>query len=151
MALTRLEKKDEAQAKRKGAFVVLLGTVFPLLVEAVNGKRVSVGVPYFNRMTMPVGIALLFLMAVAPVLPWRKASGELLRHRLLWPAWIGTFSVVVAVLLGQSSFAALIAFADVDEATAPLATFTRLANYLGACALSLPAGLSADGVAIDKR
>ncbi len=92
------------------AFVVLLGTVFPLLVEAVNGKRVSVGVPYFNRMTMPVGIALLFLMAVAPVLPWRKASGELLRHRLLWPAWIGTFSVVLAVLLGQSSFAALIAF-----------------------------------------
>src|SRR4249920_2587913 len=48
------------------AFVVLLGTVFPLLVEALNGKRVSVGVPYFNRMTMPVGIALLFLMAVAP-------------------------------------------------------------------------------------
>jgi len=92
------------------AFVVLLGTVFPLLVEAVSDKRVSVGVPYFNRMTMPVGIALLFLMAVAPVLPWRKASGELLRHRLLWPAWIGTLSVVVAVLLGQSSFAALIAF-----------------------------------------
>ena len=72
------------------AFVVLLGTVFPLLVEAINGKRVSVGVPYFNRMTMPIGLALLFLMAVAPVLPWRKASGELLRHRLLWPAWIGT-------------------------------------------------------------
>ena len=35
--------------------------------------------PYFERMTMPIGLALLFLMAVAPVLPWRKASGELLR------------------------------------------------------------------------
>ena len=92
------------------AFVVLLGTVFPLLVEAINGKRVSVGVPYFNRMTMPVGIALLFLMAVAPVLPWRKASGELLRHRLLWPAWIGTFTVVIAVLLGQRGLAPLVAF-----------------------------------------
>ena len=34
--------------------------------------------PYFDRMTMPIGLALLFLMAVAPVLPWRKASGELL-------------------------------------------------------------------------
>ena len=72
------------------AFVVLLGTVFPLIVEAVNGERISVGVPYFDRMTMPIGLALLFLMAVAPVLPWRKASGELLRHRLLWPAWFGT-------------------------------------------------------------
>ena len=63
--------------------------MFPLIVEAVNDERISVGAPYFNRMTMPIGLALLFLMAVAPVLPWRKASGELLRHRLLWPAWIG--------------------------------------------------------------
>src|SRR5207245_9693351 len=35
---------------------------------------------------------------------------------------------------------------DVDEATTPLATFTRAANYLGACALSLPAGLSSEGL-----
>ena len=58
--------------------------------------------PYFDRMTMPIGIALLFLMAVAPVLPWRKASGELLLHRLLWPAWIGTGVVVIAVALGAA-------------------------------------------------
>ena len=80
------------------AFVVLLGTVFPLVVEAINGNQISVGSPYFNRMTMPIAIALLFLMAVAPVLPWRKASGELLRHRLLWPAWIGTARVVLGVV-----------------------------------------------------
>jgi len=92
------------------AFVVLLGTVFPLLIEALNGKRVSVGVPYFNRMTMPIGLALLFLMAVAPVLPWRKASGELLRHRLLWPAWIGAGCIVLGVFAGQRGFAALLAF-----------------------------------------
>lgn len=92
------------------AFVVLLGTVFPLIVEAVNGDRISVGVPYFNRMTMPIGISLLFLMAVAPVLPWRKASGELLRHRLYWPAWIGTAAVVVAVLVGARGLAPLLAF-----------------------------------------
>ena len=52
------------------AFVVLLGTVFPLLVEAFDGREISVGNPYFDRMTRPVGFALLFLMAVAPVLPW---------------------------------------------------------------------------------
>src|SRR3546814_20246595 len=68
------------------AFVVLLGTVFPLVVEAANGDQLSVGVPYFNRMTMPLGMLLLFLMAIAPVLPWRKASQELLRVRLFWPA-----------------------------------------------------------------
>ena len=92
------------------AFVVLIGTVFPLLVEALNNDRISIGVPYFNRMTMPIGLALLFLMAVAPVLPWRKASGELLRHRLLWPAWIGVGAMVFSVAIGARGLAPVLAF-----------------------------------------
>ncbi len=92
------------------AFVVLLGTVFPLLVEALNGDQLSVGAPYFDRMVMPIGLALLFLMAVAPVLPWRKASTELLSQRLFWPAWAGTAAVVVAVVLGARGLAPLVAF-----------------------------------------
>ncbi|MEX1217038.1 MAG: heme lyase CcmF/NrfE family subunit [Acidimicrobiales bacterium] len=92
------------------AFVILLGTLFPLVVEAINGDRVSVGVPYFNRMTMPIGLTLLFLMAIAPVLPWRKASSELLRHRLMWPAWIGVGSMILAVAIGARGFAPVVAF-----------------------------------------
>ena len=93
------------------AFVVLLGTVFPLVVEAVQRRAASrSGAPYFDRMTMPIGLALLFLMAVAPVLPWRKASGELLRQRLLWPAWIGAGVVVLAVLSAPGGLAPLLAF-----------------------------------------
>ncbi len=92
------------------AFIVLLGTVFPLIVEAINGNRISVGRPYFDRMTMPVGLALLFLMAVAPVLPWRRTSGELLRDRLLWPAWIGVACLVGSVAVGARGVAPLLAF-----------------------------------------
>jgi cytochrome c-type biogenesis protein CcmF len=92
------------------AFIVLLGTVFPLIAEAVNGERLSVGAPYFNRMTMPVGFTLLFLMAVAPALPWRKASGELLHRRLLWPAWAATLTVAACVLGGLRGLAPLLAF-----------------------------------------
>ena len=92
------------------AFVVLLGTVFPLVVEAVNGEQLSVGVPYFNRMTMPLGMLLLFLMAVAPVLPWRKASQELLRVRLFWPAVAATVTVVGAVVAGARGLAPVLAF-----------------------------------------
>jgi cytochrome c-type biogenesis protein CcmF len=92
------------------AFVVLLGTVFPLVVEAVNGSRLSVGRPYFDRMTMPVALLLLFLMAVAPVLPWRKASGELLRQRLQWPAWAGGLTLAVCVVAGVRGLGPLLAF-----------------------------------------
>src|SRR5579862_9148873 len=82
------------------AFVVLLGTVFPLLVEAINGEQITIGGPYFNRMTEPLMLCLLFLMAVAPALPWRKASPELLSKRLLIPAWAGGLTIVACVAFG---------------------------------------------------
>jgi cytochrome c-type biogenesis protein CcmF len=92
------------------AFIVLLGTVFPLLAQAINGQSISVGSPYFDRMTMPVVVALLFLMAVAPVLPWRKASAELLRHRLRWPALIAVVTVVACVAFGVRGLNPLLVF-----------------------------------------
>jgi cytochrome c-type biogenesis protein CcmF len=92
------------------AFVVLLGTVYPLLVEALQDRRTVVGAPYFDRLSMPIGIVLLFLMAVAPVLPWRKASRELLRDRLFWPAWCGAAALAVAVVVGAEGWAPLVAF-----------------------------------------
>jgi cytochrome c-type biogenesis protein CcmF len=92
------------------AFVVLLGTVFPLLAEALRGRQLSVGEPYFNRMTIPLGICLLFLMAVAPALPWRAASGEVLRRRLTAPAWVGALTMAGAVAVGARGVAELVAF-----------------------------------------
>ncbi len=92
------------------AFVVLLGTVFPLIAEALNGTRLSVGGPYFDRMTTPIGLALLFLMAAAPALPWRATSGEVVRNRLLVPAWIGAGTMLVAVVLGARDIAEVLAY-----------------------------------------
>jgi cytochrome c-type biogenesis protein CcmF len=92
------------------AFVVLLGTVFPLLAEALNDRPLSVGAPYFNRMTVPIGIGLLFLMAVAPVLPWRKASEEVLARRLVWPAWAGAIAMTAAVALGTRGAGTVLVF-----------------------------------------
>ena len=92
------------------AFIVLLGTVFPLVVEAVTSERLSVGAPYFDRMTMPIGFLLLFLMAVAPVLPWRKASGELLRVRMFWPAVAAVVAVTASVFVGSRGLAPVLAF-----------------------------------------
>ena len=92
------------------AFVVLLGTIFPLIVEAIDGRTISVGNPYFDQMTMPIGFTLLFLMAVAPILPWRKASGDVLSDRLIWPAWLGVGSMVFAAVVGARGWAPMLAF-----------------------------------------
>ncbi len=61
-------------------------------------------------MVGPIVIALLFLMGVGPVLPWRKASVETLRHRLLIPAWVGVGVVVLAVALGARGIIPLVVF-----------------------------------------
>ena len=93
------------------AFVVLLGTVFPLLYEALNsGAQVAVGAPYFNRLIIPLGLGLLFLMAVAPALPWRKSSAEVMRGRLAIPAAIGVLVVVGCVIGGIDGIEPLLAF-----------------------------------------
>ncbi len=92
------------------ACVVLLGTVFPLLYEALNGGQVTVGAPYFNRFFIPVGLGLLFLMAVAPALPWRKTSVEVMRGRLAAPAVAGVVVVAACVLAGIHGVEPLLAF-----------------------------------------
>ncbi|MGI8493090.1 MAG: heme lyase CcmF/NrfE family subunit, partial [Acidimicrobiales bacterium] len=95
-----------------GAFaaVVLLGTVFPLIAQAVSGAQLTVGAPYFDRMTMPIVVCLLFLMAVAPVLPWKRSSADVLRHRLLWPAVAGVSVLTACVVGGVRGLNPLLAF-----------------------------------------
>ena len=92
------------------ALVVLVGTVFPLLAEAFQDKRLSVGEPYFDRMTTPLGLVLLFLMAAAPLLPWSDAPHESARDRLLVPAWVGAGSMAVALVLGGGEFPNALAY-----------------------------------------
>jgi cytochrome c-type biogenesis protein CcmF len=67
-------------------FTILLGTIFPLISEAVAGVQVSVGAPYFNSVTVPLFLFLVFLMAVGPMIAWRRASWDNLRRNFLWPA-----------------------------------------------------------------
>ncbi len=92
------------------AFVVLLGTLYPLLYEAVTQQQVTVGAPFFNTVAIPVGLTLLFLMAVAPVLSWRKINGPVLWQRLVIPVWVGVGTVVLCVAFGLRGVATLIGF-----------------------------------------
>lgn len=92
------------------AFVVLLGTLFPLLYQAIRNQAVTVGAPYFDTVAVPAGLALLFLMAVAPALSWRKIDTGVLWDRLVLPAWAGVLVVVACVLAGVRGIEPLVGF-----------------------------------------
>jgi cytochrome c-type biogenesis protein CcmF len=91
-------------------FTVLLGTLFPLVREAFSGVRISVGAPYFDRMAVPLGIAILFLMGVGPSLPWGRASKVVMRRQFLLPAGIGVAVTVVCLLFGLRGWPTLLTF-----------------------------------------
>jgi cytochrome c-type biogenesis protein CcmF len=77
-------------------FTILLGTIFPLLSEAVAGVQVSVGAPYFNSVIVPLFLCMVFLMGVGPMIAWRKASWDNLKRNFFWPA---LSSLILAVIL----------------------------------------------------
>ncbi|HTR78220.1 MAG TPA: heme lyase CcmF/NrfE family subunit [Gemmatimonadaceae bacterium] len=79
---------------------VLVGTLFPLVAEAVKGAKVSVGGPYFNRMSLPLISALLFLMGVGPALPWKSASRAELKAKLVPPSAGAVVLGVIAIMIG---------------------------------------------------
>ena len=78
---------------------VLLGTLYPLALEALTGAKLTVGAPYFNIVMVPIFLALLVLMAVGPLVPWRKANAERLKRRLLIPAIVGVAAGATLVLV----------------------------------------------------
>lgn len=81
------------------ALFVLGATLWPSVSEYVY-KRVTIGPPFFERVMVPLGLALLGLMGVGPLLAWRKTSTQSLQKQFLWPVVVGMVATVVfAVLL----------------------------------------------------
>jgi cytochrome c-type biogenesis protein CcmF len=95
------------------AFIVVTGTLYPMVVEAFSGDRVSVGEPFFNRLAVPLSFTLLLAMGVGPLVPWKDADPRIVAGRLRLPLQVGLLAgavmvittsrigyVVVAVVLG---------------------------------------------------
>ncbi len=81
-------------------FTVLLGTLYPLVTEALEDRRVSVGEPYFDRWALPIGLGIVFLMGVGPALPWGRARPEALRDRLGIPGTAAVLTTVACLAFG---------------------------------------------------
>lgn len=91
-------------------FTVLLGTMYPLVAEALRGEKVSVGAPFFNQMTVPICVLLLFLIGVGPMLPWRVANLDEFRRRTRIPFIALVLTLSVALAFGLRNVWGLIAF-----------------------------------------
>ena len=90
------------------AFTVLVGTVYPLVVEAFNGREVSVGRPFFDRVSVPIAFALLLAIGMGAVAPWRIATPRVLWSRTRLGVMIGLLAGAGAVLVGVRSVAVVV-------------------------------------------
>jgi cytochrome c-type biogenesis protein CcmF len=66
-------------------FAVLWGTLFPVISEALTGEKISVDAPFFNRINIPIGLALMLLTGIGPLIAWRRSSLESLRRAFFIP------------------------------------------------------------------
>ena len=101
-------------------FVILWGTLFPVLSEYVVGNKVTVGAPFYNRVAVPIGIFLVLLTGIGPLLPWRAASFRSIRRNFVLPVvafWVAAIVCLAAGVrpwqdgsLDTGNFYALITF-----------------------------------------
>ena len=92
------------------AFVTLWGVVYPLISELFQGETITVGQPFYNQVNGPIFLALIFLMGVAPFLPWRRASWRTVRQALIAPVAVAVLVVALLLALGVRNPFAVTAF-----------------------------------------
>ncbi len=96
------------------AFVTLWGTIYPVLAEAFLGEVVTVGEPFFNRVNGPILLAIVLLMGVGPLLPWRRATARSALRLLRYPLGVAAVLAIVLAVAGIRSPVALAALAVVS-------------------------------------
>lgn len=92
------------------AFAIFLGTVFPLISEAVRGVKISVGAPFFDQVNGPIFLAVILLTGICTLIGWRRASTKNLVRNFLWPGVAAIGLGVALFILGIREWFALIAF-----------------------------------------
>jgi cytochrome c-type biogenesis protein CcmF len=112
--------------------VVLWGTFFPLISEALTGTEETVGPPWFNRIVTPLALVLVLLTGIGPVLAWRRVTPSRLLRILAAPA-----------ALALLSLAALLTLTDAMKSVPSLLMFFFVAFVLGVVGQEFIRGASA--------
>jgi len=86
---------------------VFLGTFYPLLVDATSGEKISVGAPYFDLVFAPMMIALIAIMAIAPMLKWREDSLSRYKRVFIRAGLFVSMALILTYLIGKSVLGAI--------------------------------------------
>jgi cytochrome c-type biogenesis protein CcmF len=81
-------------------FTILWGTLFPILSEYVQGSKVTMGPPFYNRVAVPIGLFLIFLTGAGPLLAWRATSIRSIRRNLLLPCLAIVATAIILMITG---------------------------------------------------
>jgi len=137
-ALLESENRMDAIVSREGSFLfnnvlfvaltfaTFLGTTFPVLSEAVTGTKISVSAPFFNRVNVPIALALLLLTGAGPVLSWKRATASVLQRNFILPLFMGTLATLIALPFGATGVYPLVCiFAAAFVTTTIVMEFAR--------------------------
>ncbi|TFB13188.1 heme lyase CcmF/NrfE family subunit [Candidatus Marinimicrobia bacterium MT.SAG.4] len=92
------------------AFAVLWGTIFPLVSESFKGVQVTVSAPFFNAITVPIGLSLILLTGVCTMISWRKMTLSKFRKNFLYPLVFSVVLIIVQLAVGLRGFYTIMAF-----------------------------------------
>jgi cytochrome c-type biogenesis protein CcmF len=92
------------------AFAIFLGTIFPIISEAIRGVKITVGAPFFNQVTSPIFLAIILLTGICALIGWRRASIKNLIRNFLWPLVVALILGIALFFLGIREWYALVAF-----------------------------------------
>jgi cytochrome c-type biogenesis protein CcmF len=120
-------------------FTVLWGTLFPVLSEYVQGTKVTMGAPFYNRVNLPIGLFLLFLTGIGPLLAWRSTSLRSIRRNFILPSIAMGVALVVLMTVGVRPWAA---GDDWQSTLFSLVTFTLAAGVITAIGAEFLRGAS---------
>jgi len=120
-------------------FTVLWGTLFPVLSEYVQGSKVTVGAPFYNRVNLPIGLFLLFLTGIGPLLAWRSTSLRSIRRNFVLPSIAMGVAFVGLIASGVHPWSA---GDDLQAELFSLITFSLAAGVITAIASEFLRGAS---------
>jgi cytochrome c-type biogenesis protein CcmF len=120
-------------------FTVLWGTLFPVLSEYVQGTKVTMGAPFYNRVNLPIGLFLLFLTGIGPLLAWRSTSLRAIRRNFVLPSIAMGVALLVLLAVGVRPWAA---GDDWQSTLFSLVTFTLAAGVITAIGAEFLRGAS---------